>query len=130
MVQQPHALIIEDNSKNALVLANLLAKRGVSSTRILNPGEALPILQTIERVDLVFLDLEMPGQNGYDVLSMIRADSRYSHLPVIAYTVHVSEIHHAYEMGFHSFLPKPLDPDRFPDQIARILKGENVWELV
>jgi hypothetical protein len=45
----------------------------------------------------------------------------------VAYTVHVSEINTVYQMGFHSFLGKPLDSDLFPDQLARILRGERVW---
>ena len=35
----------------------------------------------------------------------------------------------AEECGFDGFLGKPLDPDRFPDQIRRVLKGEPVWEI-
>jgi len=34
----------------------------------------------------------------------------------------------ARESGFDGFLGKPLDPDRFPDQIRRILSGDKVWE--
>jgi len=32
--------------------------------------------------------------------------------------------------GFDGFLGKPIDPDRFPDQITRILTGESVWEMI
>jgi two-component system cell cycle response regulator DivK len=72
----------------------------------------------------------MPGLNGYDVLAQLRTDMLFQTVPVVAYTVHVSEINAAHEKGFDSFIGKPLDPDRFPDQLARILRGEPVWETV
>ena len=43
------------------------------------------------------------------------------------YTVHVSEIGVARDLGFHSFLGKPLDVDKFPEQLKRILNDEPVW---
>jgi two-component system cell cycle response regulator DivK len=46
----------------------------------------------------------------------------------IAYTVHVSEISLAHKHGFDGFIGKPLDSERFPNQLARILSGEHVWE--
>jgi hypothetical protein len=43
------------------------------------------------------------------------------------YSVHASEINRARDMGFHSCLGKPLNADDFPEQLARILRGERVW---
>jgi two-component system, cell cycle response regulator DivK len=63
-------------------------------------------------------------------LEKLKADARYQQVPIVAYTVHVSEINVAYQRGFDSFIGKPVDPDRFPGQLARILRGEAVWETV
>jgi two-component system cell cycle response regulator DivK len=51
-------------------------------------------------------------------------------VPIIAVTAEASleQMNKAKESGFDGFLGKPLDPDRFPDQIRRILSGEPVWE--
>jgi len=49
-------------------------------------------------------------------------------VPIIAYTVHVSEIDVVRQHGFDGFLGKPLDSARFPQQLARILNREPVWE--
>jgi two-component system cell cycle response regulator DivK len=127
-VNQPHALVVEDNVQNARVLGSLLAKQGVACTEVLNSKLVGNVIQSMEQIDVVFLDLEMPGKNGYDVLDALRRDSRFDNVPVVAYTVHVSEINTAFEQGFHSFIAKPVDPDRFGDQLARILRGERVWE--
>ncbi|MCC7207344.1 MAG: response regulator [Anaerolineae bacterium] len=123
-----HALVVEDNAQNANVLGNLLAKRGITCTKVFNPRHMESTLEGLDHVDIVFLDLEMPGASGYDVLDTLRHDARFDNVPMVAYTVHISEINTAYRVGFHSFLAKPIDPDRFGDQLARILRGERVWE--
>ncbi|HEX2618780.1 MAG TPA: response regulator, partial [Phototrophicaceae bacterium] len=84
------------------------------------------ILPGLKLVDVVFLDLEMPGLDGYQVKEMLR--SSLGDTPIVAYTVHVSEINEVRNLGFNGFLGKPLDNARFPGQLARILRGEAVWE--
>ncbi len=127
-MSQTHALIIEDNARNVQVLGSLLSKQGVSHTDILNSTLVASALPDLGPVDVVFLDLEMPGLNGYDILKVLQSDPHFASVPIIACTVHANEINNAHQLGFHSFLSKPLDSDRFPDQLARILRGERVWE--
>lgn len=127
-MSQTHALIIDDNIKNVNILARLLAEQAVSSTPVMNSRIIDTILNTSSEIDVIFLDLEMPGLNGFEVLQKLKASPRFENVPVVAYTVHVSEINEARQRGFHSFIGKPLDPDRFPEQLDRILRGEPVWE--
>jgi CheY-like chemotaxis protein len=123
-----HALIIDDNAKNGDVLARLLAAESVTNTQLTDPTTLETIIPTLRQLDVVFLDLEMPQVNGYDVLNWLKSDTRFQHVPVVAYTVHVSEINVAHEQGFDGFLGKPLRFERFPGQLQRILNGEQVWE--
>jgi CheY-like chemotaxis protein len=125
----PHALIIDDDANNLGIMVEMLAAEGITATTVQNPLQVEGVLKTIAHLDVVFLDLEMPGLNGYDVLSRLRASSKTGGVPVVACTVHVNEMSHARAMGFHSFLGKPLDADEFPEHLARILKGEAVWSL-
>jgi two-component system cell cycle response regulator DivK len=126
----PHALIVDDNSVNVQVLETLLAKQGVTSTRVLDPVKLAATVADLGHLDVVFLDLEMPHLTGYEVMARLKADTRFDGIPVVAYTVHMSQIQEAHSAGFHSFIPKPIDPKRFPDQLERILSGEPVWERV
>jgi len=105
---------------------SMLSKQGVSCTQLTNPTILPDILPTLERLHLVFLDLEMPSLDGYSVKDIIKAHVRDA--LVIAYTVPIHEINMVRQMGFDGFLGKPLDNTRFPDQLARILRGESVWE--
>lgn len=126
-MSQPHALIVDDNANNLGVLAEMLSLEGVSYTKVLNPNLLEGVLDKLSQLDVIFLDLEMPDIDGYTILEFFKSDERFQHIPVVAYTVHVSEINTARRLGFHSFLGKPLDADRFPAQLAKILHGERVW---
>jgi two-component system cell cycle response regulator DivK len=128
-MSQAHALIIDDNIKNVNVLVLLLSEQNIDTTHVTNMLQLDNTLEHIVPTDVVFLDLEMPDIDGYDVLAKLRADTRFRDTPIVAYTVHVSEIDVAHRRGFDGFLGKPLDPDKFPDQLARILNGTPVWEV-
>lgn len=123
-----HILVIDDDARNADVLARLLKLEGINSTQVINPLELDEVIETLIQVDAVFLDLEMPGLNGYDVLAKFRADARFTAVPIVACTVHLDEFNVAYNEGFDGFISKPIDSDKFPQQLARILNGESVWE--
>lgn len=123
-----HALIIDDNAGNVKVLGGLLSLEGISYTQVREPSQLPDILPELHPVDVVFLDLEMPDLNGYEVLRLIQEQAAFQDVPVVAHTVHINEINTARDLGFHSFISKPIKAERFPDQLARILRGERVWE--
>lgn len=123
-----HALIIDDNPLNVDVLVQLLRPLNVDSTVVLNPLEIENIVQQLAGVDVVFLDLEMPDRDGYEVFRTLKGQHGIT-APIVAYTVHTSEANNAAQMGFDGFLAKPLDADRFPEVLRRILDGERVWNV-
>ena len=119
------ALVVDDNPQNLKVMIQMLSKQGVTCDEYLNPLKLTDNLPALEPVDVVFLDLEMPGMDGYVVKDMLR--EHLGDVPIIAYTVHVSEMNVVRRLGFDGFLAKPLNNERFPAQLARILRGEAVW---
>jgi CheY-like chemotaxis protein len=123
-----HALIIDDNRMNIDVIAMILSQEGVESTAVEYPSRLSAILQQLERIDIVFLDLEFPNENGFRLLEMLKADPRVGNAPIVAYTVHVNAIDDARRAGFHSFIGKPISSQYFPGQLKRILSGIPVWE--
>jgi two-component system cell cycle response regulator DivK len=126
--ETPHALLIDDNPTNLEILANMLAAQGITYTMVKDPTEAFVKLQTMPRLDVIFCDLEMPKLTGFEMLPKLREKVGRS-VPIIAYSVHLSEIDVTRRMGFDGFVGKPLDNERFPEIINRILGGEAVWEL-
>ncbi len=122
-----HALIIEDDAKNMKILAQLLALEDVTSTGVLDPNNLMDALQSLDQLDVIFLDLELPHANGYEIIQTLQEMG--ISVPIVACTVHTSQMDTAQDKGFHSFIGKPLQADRFPEQLRQILNGEPVWDM-
>jgi CheY-like chemotaxis protein len=123
-----HIVVVDDDFKSLQVLAGTLDMLGVTSTTIQDPTLLQASLETLENVDAIFVDLEMPDLNGYELLNMLKNDLQVS-VPVVAYSVHTSEINHARQLGFDGFIAKPLKLSQFSDRLNRILSGERVWDI-
>ncbi|MEW6567815.1 MAG: response regulator [Chloroflexota bacterium] len=130
-VNDATVLIVEDNVANFVLMARMLGYMGVhcewktSGYQVVEYADALP------RLDLILLDIRLPYEDGYDALAKIRSSPNLKGIPVVAVTAYVSDdqMARARASGFDGFVGKPLDPDRFPDQVRRILAGEPVWEM-
>lgn len=130
--QDAYVLVVEDNLQNLVLIARLLAFVGVRRYEWKASGwQVLEFADTMPRVDLVLMDLHLPYEDGYEALSKLRGDSRFSGTRVIAVTADADPVtmEKTKEAGFDGFLGKPIDPDRFPDQIVSILQGDSVWDL-
>jgi two-component system, cell cycle response regulator DivK len=123
-----HALIIDDDLNNLMVLQQLLEHLGLAYTAIQDSTLVENILAEIGPLDVIFLDLEMPDLNGYQLFDYLKAQPELQTVPIVACTVHTGELHQARNLGFHSFISKPLDVHRFPGQLQKILSGQSVWD--
>ncbi|MFQ5398647.1 MAG: response regulator [Anaerolineae bacterium] len=127
-----HVLVVEDNVSNFVLIARLLAFLGVQKCEWKTTGwGVVDFAHTMSRVDLILMDLRLPHEDGYEALRQIRADKRLHDTAVVVVTAHGStdEMQKARKAGFDGFLAKPLDADRFPQQIREILSGKPVWDL-
>lgn len=124
-----HVIIVDDRESNIEVLGMLLANQGVTYTGYSGHDELMANLNGIGQVSAVFLDLELsPDYGYYHTLHTLRQHPRFGNVPMVAYTVHISEIEKARAEGFDHFLAKPISALHFPRHLARILNGEPVWE--
>ena len=119
-------LVVEDNVANFVLIARLLGYMGIHCE-----WKTSGYADTLPRLDLILMDIRLPYEDGYGALKKIRSSSNLSGTPVVAVTAEgtAEQMRKARESNFNGFIAKPLDPDRFPDQIRRILAGEPVWEL-
>lgn len=124
-------LVVEDNVSNFVLIARMLGYLGIHCEWKTSGYEVVEYADTLPRLDLILMDIRLPYEDGYGALKKIRASERFKSVPIIAVTAEASmeQMKKARESGFDGFLGKPLDPDRFPDQIRRILSGDPVWEL-
>jgi len=123
-------LVVEDNVSNFVLIARMLGYLGIHCEWKTSGYEVVEYADTLPRLDLILMDIRLPYEDGYGALKKIRASERFKTVPIIAVTAEASleQMKKAKDSGFDGFLGKPLDPDRFPDQIRRILSGEPVWE--
>ncbi|NOZ00041.1 MAG: response regulator [Chloroflexi bacterium] len=124
-------LVVEDNVANFVLIARMLGYLGIHCEWKTSGYEVVEYADTLPRLDLILMDIRLPYEDGYGALQKIRASERLSSIPIVAVTAEAApeQMKRARDSGFDGFLGKPLDPDRFPDQIRRILSGEPVWEF-
>lgn len=117
-----HILSVDDNALNLDVIHQRLAGFGFRVSDADCGARALEILNA-ERVDLVLLDLLMPGQDGYEVLAKIRQDYSAAELPVIAMTASAqSETDRRVRAsGFRDLLVKPVSEEALLSALAEAL---------
>jgi len=124
-------LVVEDNVSNFVLIARMLGYLGIHCEWKTSGYEVVEYADTLPRLDLILMDIRLPYEDGYGALKKIRASDHLKSIPIVAVTAEASDeqIKKARAAGFDGFLGKPLDPDRFPEQIRRILSGDPVWEL-
>jgi two-component system, cell cycle response regulator DivK len=132
MLATTHVLVVEDQLDNQQILTELLQIAGVTSITVGGSGwQALRAARaSLPHVDLILLDLHLPGEDGYAVLQRIRATPRFQTARVVAVSADAgpSSVARARNTGFDGFISKPLDFERFPTQIQAILQGHPVWD--
>ncbi len=122
----PKILIIEDSPDNMKLFRTLLTLKGYQVSG-LGGGEGL--LEEIEQgnPDLVLMDIQLPGKDGFALLREIRG-SPFGTIRVIALTAHAmtGDRERALQAGFDGYITKPIDVKSFPDQVQRALRGERL----
>jgi two-component system, cell cycle response regulator DivK len=124
-------LVVEDNVANFVLIARMLGYMGIHCEWKTSGYEVVEYADTLPRLDLILMDIRLPYEDGYAALRKIRSSSALKETKVVAVTAEASipQMNKARSAGFDGFLGKPLDMDRFPDQIQKILDGESVWEI-
>jgi two-component system cell cycle response regulator DivK len=123
-------LIVEDNVSNFVLMARMLDHIGLHCEWKTSGFEVVEYADTLPEIDLILMDIRLPYEDGYEALQKLRA-SDLKDIPIVAVTAYASDdqMKKARSSGFDGFLGKPLDPERFPSQIRRMLAGEPVWEI-
>ena len=116
-------LYIEDNPVNVLLMEAMLAR--VPGLRVVTaplPGLGLQMARD-ERPDLILLDIQLPGMDGYEVLRRLRADPKTRAVPVIAVSANAmpSDVDRGLAAGFADYLTKPIDMSRLIASVEGVL---------
>ena len=102
-------LIVDDKKANVLLLERMLRSAGyVSITSTMGPTEVSE-LHHKNRYDLILLDLQMPGMDGFQVMENLKKIETGSYLPVLVITAQPNHKLRALKMGAKDFVSKPFD---------------------
>jgi len=130
ILKEKSILIVEDNIGNFMLIARMLSNFGVHCEWKTSGYEVVEFAQTLSKIDLVLMDIHLPYEDGYAAMRKIRQAGSLKDIPIVAVTADtgVKQMNNAQMAGFNGFIGKPLDPDRFPEQVMWILSGKPVWE--
>jgi len=123
------ALVIDDNTMNVEVLTMLLERESLVVQAMSATRQVEDSLDKLTKPVVVFLDLEFPIGDGFDLFKTLKAHPIMQGVPIVAYSVHTSEVDRARLQGFDGFLGKPINSSRFPQNLRAILAGQQVWEV-
>lgn len=116
-ILQSNILIVDDQATNILLLERMLRSNGyVSTTSTTNPGEVCA-LHLNNRYDLILLDLQMPGMDGFQVMEALKEIEPDGYLPVLVITAQPDHKLRAFRAGAKDFISKPFD---LSDVLARV----------
>lgn len=106
-------LLVDDEEMNRFFGGKLISSLGVD-VEVADSGEATLRLLEKETFDLVFMDVSMPGMDGYETTRRIRAQPRFTNLPVIALTAHAisGERERCLNAGMDDYLTKPFEVEQ------------------
>lgn len=118
---RPRALVVDDAPDVTEMLAILLQYAGYEVVMVYSGPQALSAARA-ERFDVVVSDIGMPGMNGYELASAVRALPDYQATPMIAVTgfTMYEDRERALSSGFNAFLTKPINPRDLLNLVERL----------
>ena len=116
-------LVVEDEEGIARMIQVLLEARGFSTLVSHSGDQVFPHLRA-QPVDLVLLDLMMPGMDGYEVCRRLKADQRWRHIPVVMLTARdaVRDMVLGLEIGADDYITKPFNTEELIARIKVLLR--------
>ncbi|MGO9838519.1 MAG: ATP-binding protein [Polyangiaceae bacterium] len=117
----PRVLHIEDDPRNRLLVRKLLAAEGFEVVDAIDGLEGVRSALTA-RPDLVLVDLNIPGLDGYEVTLRLRSEPSLSRVPIVAITAE-GERDTSFAVGCDGFIQKPIDARSFAALVGQYLSG-------
>jgi CheY-like chemotaxis protein len=132
--QKPVLVYVEDD-KNSIFVMKMVVERVMKLPTLHVLQSRADFVQQVKGLgivpDVFMLDIQMKPYDGVELLAMLRKDPQFKCSKVIALTASVTneEVSLLKSGGFDGAIAKPLNIEVFPDLIAKIINGEQVWYI-
>ncbi len=121
----PRIMYVEDDPSASLLVHRILAAEGYE---VMEVDDGLAAIELARRAhpDLILMDINLPGIDGYAISTKLKSLPETRHIPIVALTANVIEgdRDRALAAGCDGYIPKPVDVDTFPHEIAAFLSGK------
>jgi len=116
-------LLVEDNLMNRRLAQFLLKSQGYIVYEATDGQEALELAKA-HLPDLILMDLQLPGLDGFTATRILKEDATTKDIPVVALTAYAmrGDAERALEAGCNGYITKPIDTKEFPKMVASFLK--------
>jgi CheY-like chemotaxis protein len=121
-------MVIDDDYRNIYALASMLEAYGMNVSFAENGRDGIKALANMPDVDIVLMDVMMPGMDGYEATEAIRRMDQFSELPIIALTAKAmsGDREKCLAAGASDYIPKPVDADRLLAMIGQWVRPRAV----
>ncbi len=119
-------LSVEDNDINQTIMEYIIDSINCRFIPAYNSEEAMQALET-NPIDLILMDIQLPGMNGYQLTEWIRSSSRFHQIPIIAMTAYSQpeDKRKCLCIGMSDFITKPIDVEDLIHRIQRIFSQDS-----
>jgi CheY-like chemotaxis protein len=114
VLKQRKILIVDDDVRNVFALTSVLESHGMEVLYAENGKDGVELLRSHPEVDLVLMDIMMPGMDGYETMRVIRSDDSFKQLPIISLTAKAmkGDREKSIASGASDYITKPVDTDQ------------------
>ncbi len=129
MKDKPTIMIVDDEESNVKLLESFLLPYGYEVARAYDGTRALQLLEEVS-IDLIFLDIIMPGLSGFDVLREIKESEKNRFIPVVLITALASKENRitGLEIGADDFMSKPFDSTVLLARTRSLLRIKSLYD--
>lgn len=119
-------LTIDDSAVVRRIIAAAVVSLGHECLEAESAQDALNLLKGSEKIELIFLDWNMPGMNGLEFLKTIKIDDQFKHIPVVMVTTEnmPESVIEAVRAGVSHYITKPFSIEDLMTKIIETLGGE------
>ncbi len=120
---KPVIMVVEDNDDNRQLVLKVLSRQNYEVVGVVDGNQALERINAINP-DLILMDINLPGMDGYEVTRRIRRQEKFANLPIVALTAYamVGDEEKSLNAGCDAYISKPINVRTFPETIAAILE--------